>query len=106
MEEERFEQWAVLELFGHNRIAGLVTETQIGGVTFMRVDVPQVKDGAKAFTRFFNPSAVYAIDPVTEAIAREMAKRIDTRPIMAWDIGYDPQRSLPYQEGEDRFDEE
>lgn len=101
MEEEKFEQWAIVELFGHQKIAGLVTNAQIGGATFIRVDVPQVKEGEKEFTRFYNPSAVYGISPVAEAIVREMAKRIDSRPVVAWDIGIDPQRKLPMSDDED-----
>jgi hypothetical protein len=30
-ETNQFDQWAVIELFGHNRIAGRVTEQVIGG---------------------------------------------------------------------------
>lgn len=87
MDEERFEQWAVVELFGHQKIAGRVSNAQIGGATFIRVDVPQISDGAKGFTRFYSPSAVYGINPVAEHIAKEMAKRIDSRPIVAWEDG-------------------
>jgi len=100
MEQEKFEQWCVIELFGHNRIAGLVSDAQIGGATFIRVDVPQVKDDVKGFTRFFGPAAIYGINPVSEQIAREMAKRIDSRPIVAWEIGFDPQRQIPFKQQE------
>ena len=98
MSDDKFNQWCIVELFGHQRIAGFVTETQIAGAGFIQVDVPQVRDGAKPFSRLYNPSAVYAINPVTEPIAREMAKRIDTRPIVAWDIGFDPQRQLAFRD--------
>lgn len=39
-----FESWALVELFGHQRIAGHVTEQQIGGCQFVRVDVPEIED--------------------------------------------------------------
>ena len=35
-----FEGWAILELMGHRRLAGLLSETQIGGAAFIRIDVP------------------------------------------------------------------
>jgi hypothetical protein len=35
---ETFEEWALLELFGHQRLAGRVTEQQLGGASFVRVD--------------------------------------------------------------------
>lgn len=31
MEQKSFETWAIIELFGHQQIAGLVTETTIDG---------------------------------------------------------------------------
>ena len=46
-EQTKFEEWAVLELFGHQRLAGLVSEVQIGGASFVRVDVPH-EDKRKA----------------------------------------------------------
>ena len=35
-----FEQTCIVELMGHNMIAGKVTEQTIGGQGFVRVDVP------------------------------------------------------------------
>jgi len=43
---EKFEEWALLELFGHQRLAGRVTGTAARGASFVRVDVPQ-DDGKK-----------------------------------------------------------
>lgn len=42
---EKFEQWAIVDLFGHTRIAGKVSEQVIGGCSFVRVDVPERGDG-------------------------------------------------------------
>jgi hypothetical protein len=39
-EQDKFDSWAVVELFGHQQIAGRVTEASIGGCSFLRVDVP------------------------------------------------------------------
>lgn len=36
-----FEGWAVVELFGHNQIAGYVTDAPQFGTSMMRVDVPK-----------------------------------------------------------------
>lgn len=84
MEANKFEAWALLELFGHNRIAGKVTEQTIGGGSFIRVDVPDTTE-SKGFTRLLNPSAIYAINPVTEEVARGLAESIKSKPITAWD---------------------
>lgn len=39
MQENKFEEWAVLELFGHQRLAGKVSEAQIGGTSFVRIEL-------------------------------------------------------------------
>ncbi len=82
--ENKFEAWAIIELFGHNRMAGKVTEQTIGGASFVRVDVPDTAQ-SPSFTRMLNPSSIYAINPVTEEVARGYAERLDTKPIESWD---------------------
>lgn len=85
MNTEKFDQWCLLELFGHNKIAGRVSESTIAGGTFLRVDVPETKS-QPAFTRILNPSAIYAINPMTEEVARQYAENIQASPIEVWDI--------------------
>lgn len=80
-----FEQiWCIIELFGHQKMAGLVSEQQVAGANMVRVDVPETSLQAN-FTRFLNPSAIYAINPTTEELARGMAEKIQTKPIASWD---------------------
>ncbi|HEY0169427.1 MAG TPA: hypothetical protein VGB98_00120 [Pyrinomonadaceae bacterium] len=53
--KKTFDCWCVLELFGHVRLAGHVTEASIGGCSFLRVDVPEREgegEGIK-LTRYF-----------------------------------------------------
>lgn len=82
---EKFEEWALVELFGHQRIAGKVSEQEIGGCSFVRVDVPETKS-AKAHTRFFGNGAIYSINPTTEEIARHLADRYDVIPVMSYEL--------------------
>jgi hypothetical protein len=86
-----FDQWAIVELFGHQVIAGRVSEQTIGGSTFVRVDVPGVENGSIGFTRFYGQGAIYSITPVSEQAARLAAKRCAPRPITI----YIPELSLP-----------
>jgi len=82
----KFDEWAMLELFGHQRIAGRVTEATIGGGAFVRVDVHGVKAKKSKLTRFYNPSAIYSITPVTEDVARAAAEHMAVEPITKWDV--------------------
>jgi len=99
--DNKFEQFCIVELFGHNKIAGKVTEQVIGGQSFIRVDVPKTskRDG---FTRFFGNGAIYSITPVSEEIANLAAEQIWTEPVQVY-ISY--QRQLEKDdsdwEGED-----
>lgn len=85
MSQEKFEQWCLVELFGHSRIAGLVTEQSIGGQSFVRVDVPATSTSG-GFTRLFGAAAIYAMNPIAEDIVRGLAEQIQAKPITAWDL--------------------
>lgn len=84
---------------GHTKIAGTASEYNIGSASFIRIDVPET-ESQPAFTRIVNPSAVYAINPVTEEVARQMAKQLDEAPIQAWDIRRMQQKLLALKESE------
>lgn len=84
MQAETFDSWALVELMGHQRIAGRVTEAEIGGCKFIRVDVPGT-DERQPLTKYLGPSSIYAITPLSEETARETARRIHPEPISAWD---------------------
>ena len=71
----KFEEWAVLELFGHQRIAGKVSEATIGGCAFVRVDVPET--AKPAYTKYYGNGAVYAMTPCDEDVARLAAAEIE-----------------------------
>jgi hypothetical protein len=79
-QETIFDQWAIVEVFGHSRYAGRVTEEKIGSVSFVRVDVPAVKDFA-AFTKLLGGSSIFAITPVAEDVARKAAEQFRSRPV-------------------------
>src|SRR5690349_9751340 len=66
---ERFKEWAVLELFGHRKFAGLVTEVELGGAQFLRIDVPS----DPPVTQFYGGKAVYCLTPVDEDTCRRFA---------------------------------
>lgn len=78
-----FASWAVVELMGHQQIAGYVTEEPIAGTPMLRVDVPETAS-SRPFTKFFGASAIYGITPTTEAIATSQAQTLDVQPFNTW----------------------
>jgi hypothetical protein len=76
----KFNSWALVELFGHSQLSGLVTEQTIAGTAFVRIDVPATAK-CPAFTKYHLPTAVYGLTPVGEDYAKRMAERISAKPI-------------------------
>ncbi|HEV2225112.1 MAG TPA: hypothetical protein VGR84_19120 [Candidatus Acidoferrales bacterium] len=76
--------WALVEMFGHQRIVGHVSQQQIGPAYLLRVDVPDLtKDGKlirAGFTRYLGVGAIYSITPIDEAAVRELLPRVDGGP--------------------------
>jgi hypothetical protein len=77
--------WAVVELMGHRKIAGQVSETVVGGTSIMRVDVP-TSDGKASTTQFYGWQSLYCLTPVTEEIARAYSIRNQPQPVTPWEL--------------------
>ena len=88
--------WAIVELFGHARIAGRISEQTIAGDNLLRVDVPEIPErvnqwGQKyaavpAHTRYFGGKAIYALNPVDELAARVAAATIRHKPVETYSL--------------------
>lgn len=84
-ETTTFSEWCIVELMGHRRLAGLLTEQEIAGKGFLRLDVPG--DGPIwAATQFYSPGSVYCITPVAETVARKIAADNKPRPATRWEL--------------------
>lgn len=88
---------AILELFGHQTIAGMVSEQTVGSAALIRVDVPAVGEQA-GFTKFYGISAIYAMTPCDEATMLQAVKAFRTKPIEAYKL------QLPERVTVDRYD--
>ena len=82
---ERFESWGLLELFGRQRLAGKLSEQTIGGVHFIRIDVPEVGE-VPAYTRFFTEGAIYGMTPMEETTARKLAAYLRAVPVSPFEL--------------------
>jgi hypothetical protein len=112
-ETDTFAQWVILELMGHRRLAGYLTEQQIGGAAFIRIDVP-AGEGAEGAapsargwvaTQFYSAASVYCITPVTEDLARKVAATSQPRPVERWQLPPAPDVTVGPR-GADDFDED
>lgn len=101
-------QYCVLDLFGHQKIAGKVSEQEIGGQTFVRVDVPATSS-QPAFTKFFGQGAIYSITPVDEATCKRAVESYQVEPIEVYRLVVPERRRLSdpdgYDEEPDGYDE-
>src|SRR5215216_3659060 len=84
--EAGIDGWAILELMGHRRLGGRLSEATIAGGAFIRVDVPHPNEaGVFTASQFYSPAAVYAITPTTEEIACAIARGAP-EPVSRWDL--------------------
>lgn len=99
-----FAEWCIVELMGHRRLGGYVTEATIAGEGFLRVEVPGPA-GEPIATQFFRPGSVYALTPVTEAMARAVAASNQPQPVSRWELPAPCPTDPPVRDFND-FDEE
>lgn len=88
MDEENpgFNEWCVLDLMGHRRLAGHVTEQQVGGTNLLRIDVYRGDSPTPVATQLYSAAAVFCITPTTEAIARRLARSQYPVPVARWEL--------------------
>jgi len=98
-QNQSVEQWAIVEIFGHQRYAGRVSEQTIGGCSFVRVDIPELPERiandygqarrqppVAGFTKLFGQGAIYSMTFVDEAIAKATAAQIRSMPIDSYTL--------------------
>ncbi|GEM_PF-1570563 len=114
-QQAKFEGWAVVELFGHAKEAGYLTTQYFGDKAMFQIDVPELKEreytlerpewlevegrdqlapigtkvrraGAPGRSRIVSPSAVYAINPSTEALIHKLLDREVPRKLIVLEL--------------------
>lgn len=83
-QQEKFETWGLLELFGHTRIAGRISSVQIAGTGFIQIDIPAISENLEQ-SRIYGTSAVYGITPMTEEMTRKYAESLQVRPLIPYE---------------------
>lgn len=67
-------EWMVIEIMGHRKRGGLVTEVQKYGATMLRIDRYGPGDTDPFGTEYYGGAAIFAAHPATEETAREVEK--------------------------------
>lgn len=74
------ERWAIVEVMGHCRLAGRISEASFAGAQFVRVETPIMAaeftspESVKMVEQLYSPGSIFAITPCDEATARRYAK--------------------------------
>lgn len=114
LDRASLDTWAIVEMFGHKRIAGKVSEHVLGSAVLIRVDVPETivqrRGGvpgemttSPAFTKLLGPSSIYCLTPCSEDVARRAAQEF-----VRWDppipVEFQPQLPARATVAEEDFD--
>jgi len=92
-EEKAAEVFAMVELMGHQKMVGKVTEVNIAGKGFIRIGVLD-PTGKVAFTRDVNPDSVYAINPIDKNACILYAQKHAQQPVVPYSISPEVVREL------------
>lgn len=82
--DSAFKEWCILELMGHRKLGGLVSEQQIAGAVFLRIDIYSSEEVLAS--QLYSPAAVYCITPCDETIARLYGDRHKPEPVTRWEL--------------------
>ena len=87
------DEWCIVDIMGHQKFAGRVSEQNIAGTALLRIDIP-ARGEQPAFTKLFGMSSVYAITPTTEELATAIASKLRQVPIGIYDLPESMQAKL------------
>jgi hypothetical protein len=119
----KFEGWAVVELFGHAKEIGFVTTQYFGTACLFQIDVPELFDreftlqapqwiehegrtilapegtkvkraGSSGRSRLVGPGAVYSMTPCSQEAAKIAIERMQPRPLMILELAKKPDAPL------------
>jgi hypothetical protein len=103
-EQSKFEDWAIVEVMGHQTYAGFVTTQAFGQAVLFRIDVPELPERERVlrfdeytdhaliragstvkelpvqgYTKLIGAGSIYAITPCTEEAARKSIDKLILR---------------------------
>lgn len=90
--------WVLLELMGHRQRVGMAREEYVGSGKMIRIDIPAGEEG-DIVTEFYGTSAVYALRPISEEMAKDHWAAKDPRPVRP--ATYQPSSQIEHQMDDD-----
>lgn len=88
---EELKSFALVELFGHARIVGMVTSNPVELPGMIRVDVPDlIVNGERkrtGFTRYFGRASIYSLTPCDESTVKLLLPDCDGAPARPYRLG-------------------
>lgn len=95
-----FSGWAIVEIMGHRRLVGYVSEQIIAGTPMLRIDVAQ-PDGSKV-TQLYGMQSIYCLTPTTEEIVTKASAHMSSiQPVYPWELLPAPSSSVPVDANEE-----
>lgn len=80
-----YDGWSILEVMGHRKLGGYVRVDPPEMPGLYRIDVFTDGDSPVA-TQYYNPSAIFALTPTAEAVARSLARTCEVKPVARWEL--------------------
>ena len=83
-----FSEWAIVEMLGHRKLAGQISELPVAGTTMLRLDVPDPDSDQALATYILGAASIYCISVVAEDVVRRLAPRLleGSPPVMPYQL--------------------
>lgn len=108
IEKARLEQYAVVEMMGHRKVIGKITESDIGASSLIKVTVLN-KSGEPERTEYIGVGSIYCLTIVTEAVAKEAVANYTPEPTWAYALNRPQLTGIPqgsYIDADDEDDDD
>jgi hypothetical protein len=87
-------KWVIMEIMGHRKIGGRLSEEVLAGTSFLRMDIPKrpEKEADEQTTldwyatQYYGGSSIFSITVVTEKVARQFAYNSQPLPATEWEL--------------------
>jgi hypothetical protein len=101
LEKEKFEAWMLIEIMGHKKLAGLVTEEERFDTVMLRIDIPTHIDfeekATHYITQYYHHNAIFSATPINQTDALALAGIYRPNPFTKFDLHKEENVNLPFQ---------